>query len=154
MLSGHGKPDRAELCGRGWKQLACRCGNSRGPPPYEKLVHLQQEKVALLRAQAGEQAARSLIRVEVSRAYFEHQSAGRQVEVARSAMAQAAESLRILRTRYDAGLVTLTDVLRAEDADRQSQSGYWQAVYHNASSYAALRLATGTLNVDEMVNFQ
>ena len=122
--------------------------------PYEKLVHLQQEKVALLRAQAGEQAARSLIRVEVSRAYFEHQSAGRQVEVARSAMAQAAESLRILRTRYDAGLVTLTDVLRAEDADRQSQSGYWQAVYHNASSYAALRLATGTLNVDEMVNFQ
>ena len=69
-------------------------------------------------------------------------------------MAQAAESLRILRNRYDAGLVPLTDVLRAEDAERQSQSGYWQAVYRNALSYAALRLATGTLNAEQVVNFQ
>ena len=69
-------------------------------------------------------------------------------------MAQAAESLRILRNRYDAGLVTLTDVLRAEDADRQSQSSYWQAVYHNTLSYAELRLATGTLNAEQVVNFQ
>lgn len=122
--------------------------------PFEKRVHLQQEKVTLTRAQAGEESARNRICVEVSRAYFEHQSAGKQVEVARSAMAQAEESLRILRTRYDAGLVTLTDVLRAEDADRQSQSGYWQAVYRNALSYAALRLATGTLSEDQMVNFQ
>ena len=69
-------------------------------------------------------------------------------------MTQATESLRILRNRYDAGLVPLTDVLRAEDAERQSQRSYWQAVYHNALSYAALRLATGTLNPEQVVNFQ
>jgi outer membrane protein len=122
--------------------------------PFEKQFRLQQEKASLLRSQAGEESARSIIRVEVSRAYFGHQSAAKMVEVARDSMAQAAESLRILRNRYDAGLVPLTDVLRAEDAERQSQHGYWQAVYHNALSYAALRLATGTLNTDQVVNFQ
>ncbi len=104
--------------------------------PLAQQSRLQQEKASLLRAQAGEESARSMIRVEVSRAYFGHQSAAKMVEVARNSMAQAAESLRILRNRYDAGLVPLTDVLRAEDADRQSQTGYWQAVYRNALSYA------------------
>ncbi len=122
--------------------------------PLEKRSRLQQEKASLLRAQAGEQAALSIIRVEVSRAYFSHQSAAKMVEVARGSMEQAAESLRILRNRYDAGLVPLTDVLRAEDAEHQSQSSYWQAVYHSALSYAALRLATGTLNAEQVVNFQ
>jgi outer membrane protein len=122
--------------------------------PLEKEYRLQQEKASLLRAQAGEEIARSMIRVEVSRAYFGLQSAAKMVEVARNSMAQAAESLRILRNRYDAGLVPLTDVLRAEDAERQSQSAYWQAVYRNALSYAALRLATGTLNPEQVVNFQ
>jgi outer membrane protein len=121
--------------------------------PIEKHVRLQQEKASLLRAQAGEETARSMIRVEVSRAYFGLQSAAKMVEVARSSMAQAAESLRILRNRYDAGLVSLTDVLRAEDAERQSQSGYWRAVYRNALSYAALRLATGTLNTEQVGSF-
>lgn len=122
--------------------------------PLAQQSRLQQEKASLLRAQAGEESARSMIRVEVSRAYFGLQSAAKMVEVARNSMAQAAESLRILRNRYDAGLVPLTDVLRAEDADRQSQTGYWQAVYRNALSYAGLRLATGTLNTEQVVNFQ
>ena len=50
--------------------------------PYEKQAHLQQERAALMRAQAGEESARNLIRVEVSRAYFGHQSAAKLVEVA------------------------------------------------------------------------
>ena len=122
--------------------------------PFEQRSRLQQEKASLLRTQAGEESARSMIRVEVSRAYFGLQSAAKMVDVARSSMTQAAESLRILRNRYDAGLVSLTDVLRAEDAERESQNGYWQAVYQNALSYASLRLATGTLNPEQVVNFQ
>ena len=35
-------------------------------------------------------------------------------------MTKAEESLRILRNRYDAGLVPLTDVLRAEDAEHRA----------------------------------
>ena len=121
--------------------------------PLDKRSRLEEQKASLLRAQAGEESARNMIRVEVSRAYFGLQAASAMVRVASSSMAQATESLRILRNRYDAGLVSVTDVLRAEDADRQSQSGYWQAVYRNALSYATLRLATGTLNADQVVNF-
>lgn len=122
--------------------------------PIEKRAALQQERAMLVQARASEEMARNRIRVEVSRAYYGHQSASKMLDVARSSMAQAAESLRILRVRYDAGLVSVTDVLRAEDADRQSQNGYWQAVYQNALSYAQLRLATGTLNAEQVVNFQ
>jgi outer membrane protein len=122
--------------------------------PFDKRARLQQEKAALIRAQAVHQSSESLVRVEVSRAYYEHQSAEQMVEVARTGRSQAEESRRILRNRYEAGLTTLTDVLRAEDAERQSGMSYWQAVYRNALSFAALRLATGTLNQDQVVTFQ
>jgi len=122
--------------------------------PFDKRARLQQAKAGLLRAQAVHQSAESQIRVEVSRAYYEHQSAEQMVDVAKSSRAQAGESLRILRNRYAAGLATLTDVLRAQDAERESETGYWQAVYRNALSFAALSLATGTLNQDQVVNYQ
>jgi outer membrane protein len=122
--------------------------------PIEKRSQLQAERASLIRAQAAEEAARNMVRVEVSRAYFGHASASKMLDVARASMAQATESLRILRNRYDAGLVSVTEVLRAEDAERQSHNGYWQAVYRNDLSFAALRLATGTLNTEQVVNFQ
>jgi outer membrane protein len=151
---GSWQTDRQSFAGTGGSNWMAGAELRLDLLPFEKQSRLQQEKASLLRAQAGEESARSMIRVEVSRAYFGHQSAAKMLEVARDSMAQAAESLRILRNRYDAGLVSLTEVLRAEDADRQSQSGYWQAVYRNALSYAALRLATGTLNTEQVVNFQ
>ena len=151
---GSWQTDRQSFAGSGGSNWMAGAELRLDLLPIEKRSRLQQEKASLLRVQAGEEAARSMIRVEVSRAYFGHQSAAKMVEVARDSMTQAAESLRILRNRYDAGLVPLTDVLRAEDAERQSQRGYWQAVYHNALSYAALRLATGTLNAEQVVNFQ
>ena len=69
-------------------------------------------------------------------------------------MDQAAESLRIVRNRYDAGLATITDLLRAEDAERQSQSNYWHAVYGNAMAYAQLLYAEGTLTPDAAEELQ
>ncbi|MGA3126263.1 MAG: TolC family protein [Candidatus Korobacteraceae bacterium] len=151
---GSWQTDRQSFAGSGGSNWMAGVELRMDLLPVEKQFRLQQEKASLLRAQAGEESARSMIRVEVSRAFFGHQSAMKMVEVARDSMTQARESLRILRNRYDAGLVPLTDVLRAEDAERQSQSGYWQAVYRNALSYAALRLATGTLNAEQVVSFQ
>ena len=153
-LFGSWESDRQSFAGQGGNNWMTGAELRIDLLPLGTRDRLQQQKALLQRAQAGEEAARNMIRVEVSRAYFGHQSAAKMVEVARKSREQAAESLRILRNRYDAGLVPLTDVLRAEDAERQSQSGYWQAVYHNALSYAALRLATGTLNAEQVVNFQ
>ena len=66
--------------------------------------------------------------------------------VAKSSMTQTEESLRILQERYSAGLTTITDLLRVEDADRQAKANYWQAVYRNTLTYATLKFAEGTLN--------
>ena len=74
-----------------------------------------------------------------------------QLEVARTAVGQAGESLRIGHDRYDAGLNTITDLLRMEEADVRAQTDYWQAVYRVQSSYANLELATGTLSANSPV---
>lgn len=49
-----------------------------------------------------------------------------------------------MRQRYAAGLATMTDLLRAEDAERQSRANYWQAIFRSALSYAQLQFAGGT----------
>jgi outer membrane protein TolC len=100
-----------------------------------------EEKVVALK-----QAASDAVRLEVRRAYYETDANRQQIEVARAAIAQAKESLRINQDRYETGLTTITDLLGAEDAARRSQTDYWETVYHFQTSYARLELASGSLN--------
>jgi outer membrane protein TolC len=94
------------------------------------------------------------VRLAVSQAHIHRKTAELSMETARAAMDQAAESLRILHNRYTAGLATITDLLRGEDAERESQSNYWHSVYGNASAYAELLYATGTLTPDAAEDLQ
>jgi len=103
--------------------------------------HALEEKVA-----ASKQGASDAVRLEVRRAYYDVEASRQQIEVARAAIDQAKESLRINQDRYDSGLSTITDLLGAEDATRRSQTDYWEAIYHFRTSYANLELATGNLN--------
>ncbi len=100
-----------------------------------------QEKVAALKEMATD-----AVRLEVRRAYYDVDAARQQVEVARAAIAESQESLRINQNRYDSGLSTITDLLAAEEAARRSQTDYWEAVYRFHTGYANLELASGTLN--------
>ncbi|HEX8927107.1 MAG TPA: TolC family protein, partial [Terriglobales bacterium] len=109
----------------------------------DKNAKLALEKATLSRAEAAQQGAQDSIRLEARRAWVEYDSARQMLDVARSATRQADESLRIVRDRYESGLTPVTELLRAEDAARSSQTNYWQAVYRQAVSYAALELATG-----------
>lgn len=68
--------------------------------------------------------------------------------IARDAVSQAKESLRILQNRYQAGLATMTSVLQAETARTQVEKKYLNAVYDYRLSDAALELATGELSPD------
>jgi outer membrane protein len=105
-----------------------------------------QEKVAALK-----QAATDGVRLEVRQAFYDADAANRQVGVARAAVTQAQESLRISRNRYDAGLLTMTDLLSTEEATLHTQLDYWQAVSRFQTSYANLELASGTLGPDSPV---
>jgi outer membrane protein len=104
--------------------------------------HAIAEKMAALK-----QAASDAVRLEVRQAYYDLDSNHQQVGVARAAIAQARESLRINQDRYEGGLITMTDLLGAEEAARRSQTDYWQAVYQFHISAASLELASGTLNL-------
>jgi outer membrane protein TolC len=111
-----------------------------------KRAELAREHALQERLTAMKQAAGDGVRLEVRRAYYNLDSARQEVEVARAAIAQAQDSLRINQNRYDGGLTTITDLLGAEEATRRSQTDYWEAVYRFHTSYANLELASGTLN--------
>jgi outer membrane protein TolC len=112
----------------------------------EKRAELSRQKALEEKVVALQQAASDGVRLEVRQAYYEVDASRQQVEVARTAIAQAKESLRINQDRYDSGLSTITDLLGAEEAARRSQTDYWEAVYRVHNSYAGLELACGSLN--------
>ena len=111
-----------------------------------KRAELSRQRALEEKVAAMKQAASDAVRLEVRRAYYETDANRQQIEVARAAIAQATESLRINQDRYDSGLTTITDLLGAEDAARRSQTDYWEAVSRFQTSYANLELASGSLN--------
>ena len=116
-----------------------------------KRAALLRERATAEKIAALKQAAMDAVRLEVRQAYYDQDSSRQQVEVARTAIAQAQESLRINQDRYDGGLLTITDLLGAEEAARRSQADYWQALSQYHISYANLELASGTLNLQSPV---
>jgi outer membrane protein TolC len=116
-----------------------------------KRAELSRERALQERVTALKQVASDGVCLEVRRAYYNLDSARQEVEVARAAIAQAQDSLRINQDRYDGGLTTVTDLLGAEEATRRSQTDYWEAVYRFHTSYASLDLASGTLNLQSPV---
>jgi outer membrane protein len=111
-----------------------------------KRAQLAREQAVQDKVEALKQAATDAIQLEVRRAYYDLDTARQQVDVARAAIAQAQESLRINQDRYSAGLSTITDLFGAEEAARRSQADYWQAIYRYHTGYANMELATGTLS--------
>jgi outer membrane protein len=117
----------------------------------QKKARLEREHAGLDRAQALRKAGEDDVRLEVRRAWYDFDSARQSVEINRMAAEQAEEALRIVNNRYQAGMTTITEMLRAEDAARSARTNYWEAVYHMSTSYAALDLAMGTLNLQSPV---
>ncbi len=111
-----------------------------------KRAALEREKALAEKASAAQAGFEDAIRLEVRSAYYDFDAAQQQVAVARSAIAQADESLRINQNRYEGGLSTVTDMLRVEEAAHRAKADYWQAVYRLDTSYAGVELATGTLS--------
>jgi TolC family type I secretion outer membrane protein len=116
-----------------------------------KRAKLQHEQATQQKVSALKDAARDAIRLEVRRAYYDFDAERQQVEVAKAAIAQAQESLRITQNRYESGVSTITDLLSAEEAVSRSQVDYWQTVYRYQTSFANLELATGALSAQSLV---
>ena len=151
---GNWEEDRTSFTGSGGNNWVAGAQISIDILPFGKRAQLARENAAKQKIDAQVTASEQHVRLEVSQAHIHRQTAELSLETARAAMDQSAESLRILKNRYSAGLATITDLLRAEDAERQSQSSYWHAVYGNAMAYAELLYATGTLTPDAAEELQ
>jgi len=151
---GSWEEDQSSIGGSGGNNWVAGVQISIDILPIGKRAQLARESAAKQKIDAQVAATQQHLRLEVSQAHIHRQTAALQLETAQAALDQSAESLRILKNRYGAGLATITDLLRAEDAERQSQSNYWHAVYGNAMAYTELLYDTGTLTPDTAEELQ
>lgn len=151
---GNWEDDRQTLGGTGGNNWVAGVQINVDILPFAKRAQLAREKAAKMRVDAQVSSYQQQVRLQVSQAHIQRQTAQLSLETARAAIDQATESLRILKNRYGAGLATITDLLRAEDAERQSQANYWRAVYGNTVAYAQLLFATGTLTPEAAEDLQ
>jgi outer membrane protein TolC len=87
----------------------------------------------------------SLIDLQVRRAWNDRGEAESRLQVARSAVDQASENLRVVRNRYQAGASTNTEVLDAEALRKQSMSNLDNARFAVELSRLRLARAIGAL---------
>ncbi len=106
---------------------------------------------AVASARANEERTGSAIRLQVRRAHADIESAGQRIEVAKAAVAEAEESLRITRNRYEAGMSNVTDLLRTETALLETRTRYLAAVHDQRIAVTMLELAAGRLSGDSEV---
>jgi outer membrane protein TolC len=151
---GNWEEDRTSFAGSGGNNWVAGVQISIDILPLGKRAELERESAAKQRIDAQLSASQQHVRLEVSQAHIHRRTAALSLETAQAVLNDSAESLRIVKKRYGAGLATITDLLRAEDAERQSQSSYWHAVYGNVMAYAELLYATGTLTPDAAEELQ
>lgn len=116
------------------------------------------QKARLAEAQANENQAKhdfewlkSGVLLEVRQAYLNVLAAEQRAAAARDSADQAQESLRILQNRYQAGLTTITELLRAQSAQLDARTAYLSAVHDWRVAEAELDRAAGTLTPDSAV---
>jgi len=113
------------------------------------------QRARVAEAQANENKAkhdvewfRSGVMLEVRTAYLDATAASQRAAAAQGAVEQARESTRIIQNRYEAGLTTVTELLRAQSAHLESQTSYLSALHDWQVARAQLERAAGMLTPD------
>jgi outer membrane protein TolC len=106
---------------------------------------LDQARAAQLMASAEQEHLSNQIRLEVVRAYQQCVSARERLSLAAKAVGQARETLRIVQDRYQEGLTTITEVLRAQTAFVRTRQNLLRARYDYYLGYAQVLMVTGQL---------
>lgn len=102
-------------------------------------------------AQASERQYSTAIELEVRKARADFESATERIGVSEATIAQANESLRILRNRYSNGLATMTDLLRAQTAALDAKMRRLTAIHDQRLAALDVERAAGILNGDSNV---
>lgn len=151
---GSWETDRVSFAGSGGNNWVAGAELRLNILPLAERQNLASAHIRQREAEASIDSADQQIRLDVTRAFYRLASAKQSLVVARTSAQQTDEGLRIAKDRYESGLGTMTDLLRTEDLQRQSQTNYWQAVFRTALAYADLQFANGTLNQDAAGDLQ
>jgi outer membrane protein len=86
------------------------------------------------------------VRHQVTEAIQNLKTAHARLKVAKTAVAQAREGLRLIRLRYQSGLTILVDLLNGEDAAKNAELSQVAALFDTYLAQAGLELALGTIS--------
>ena len=109
---------------------------------------INSAKLSLNRIREIHKSMETGIKIQTRQAWLDLKTAWKRIHVADSALEQAVENLRIIRNRYENGLLTIVSLLDAELADQRARANHFNAVYDYESARIKLALASGTLNAD------
>ena len=122
-------------------------GVNASVPLFDRSLYADLARDRLLRERAQAQLAsvENQIRFDLRTALAALAESESRVENSRAAVAQAAESFRIERTRYDSGAGAMVDLLLAQAADFTAAANYTQALFDYNAALVAWHKASGTL---------
>jgi outer membrane protein len=112
---------------------------------FADTAQISAARHAHARATAERERVARRIEVEVRGAFAQLAAARAGEEAGRAALSQARESQRIIRDRYEGGLSTVTDVLRAAEATLEAESRATAAEMDVVLRTVALDRARGRL---------
>lgn len=115
------------------------------------VARVKEAEAALRRAKAERQNVEQGLLLEVRQAALALDAARERVDVTRESVAQARESHRIIRARYEGGLATMTDLLRSQNALLTAEARDLGAIYEARLAEVRLALVSGTLHRDAEV---
>ena len=152
VVHGAVEADRARLGNRGGENwlagVALRWDLWKG---NENRTKVRVSRYAEERAVAEQRQVASATELQVRRAWFAFRSAQERLEVADATVAQAEESVRIVRNRYESGLETVTELLRSETALTDTRVRLLAALYDQRTTRAGLEYAAGRLTASAEV---
>jgi len=103
-------------------------------------------KSSLLRIQEFRKGMELNVGVQVRESFLKAQSAWKRIQVAKTVVDQAREGLRIVKNRYNNGLLTIVSLLDAETAYQQVRTNHFKALHDYKVARIQLALAAGTID--------
>ncbi len=108
-------------------------------------AQVERATLKMQKMEAIQKRLKSGIALQVRQAYLALDAARKRIQVTRKAVAQAKESQRIIRNRYEAGVTTMVEVLDADTALLGARLAALQARYDHNLAQVQLDFALGRL---------
>ena len=114
-------------------------------------AQVRSAKASLRKAEEARAATEEQVRLDIRTAYLNLRAAEQNIATTETAVAQAEENYKIARVRYNAGVGTNIEVMRASDDLTTARMNYYTALYSYNTGKATLDSAMGVpVDLDAM----